>query len=308
MTYKYESILKTFEYSKANYQIISDFLLSGNMTNPNIMLKVDTITKGFKPNAKPRDWFRLNSTKSYISALINIKLEKNNSKLEKIIRHWIKTENIDKKVFSTEWVNNPLVKTTNSKVEIMSVHFELLQKSDDSKFIKLLKEFGLIKVKNGGKNRNGEALQGTWIHKDLSIKYAEWLDSKFAVWISQKIQELISDGVAWNEIRLITRLDYKPLTDAIAKYVIPKYAKMNKNYVYGRIANFINVKVMGQKAKDIRLEKGIEDDELTRDFFINKELKKIEEVQVFTEIVISHFQKHSFKEIETEIEKYQVKN
>jgi len=29
MTYKYKSVLKSFQYSKENYKIISDFLLSG---------------------------------------------------------------------------------------------------------------------------------------------------------------------------------------------------------------------------------------------------------------------------------------
>ncbi len=67
--------------------------------------------------------------------------------------------------------------------------------------------------------------KGTWIHRDLSIEYARWLDPEFSIWVSQKIQELISDGVAWNEIRDATRIDYKPLTQAIAKYIIRKVSK-----------------------------------------------------------------------------------
>ncbi len=33
---------------------------------------------------------------------------------------------------------------------------------------------------------------------------------------------------------------------------------MDENIVYGRIANFINLKVIGQKAREIREEKGID--------------------------------------------------
>ncbi len=49
---------------------------------------------------------------------------------------------------------------------------------------------------------------------------------------------------------------------------------MDENIVYGRIANFINLKVIGQKAREIREEKGIEPSELTRDFFTKGELDK----------------------------------
>jgi len=43
-----------------------------------------------------------------------------------------------------------------------------------------------------------------------------------------------------------------------------------KILVYGRIANFINLKVIGQKAKEIREEKGIEPSELTTRFFYKR--------------------------------------
>ncbi len=54
-------------------------------------------------------------------------------------------------------------------------------------------------------SKNGQSLQGTWIHRDLAIEYARWLDPEFSIWVSKKIQELISDGIAWNEIRDATK-------------------------------------------------------------------------------------------------------
>jgi prolipoprotein diacylglyceryltransferase len=83
---------------------------------------------------------------------------------------------------------------------------------------------------------------------------------------------------------------------------------MDKNIVYGRIANFINLKVIGQKAKEIREEKGIEPSELTRDFFTKKELDRIEKLQIFTEILISQFEIYTFKELEEKINLYKFKN
>jgi hypothetical protein len=106
---------------------------------------------------------------------------------------------------------------------------DILEKLSQKELIRLSKEIGLISVKKGGANRKGEALQGTWINRDLSVKYAEWLDPEFSIWISQKILELVNDGVSWNEIRAITKRDYKPLTDAIEKHMRPIYPRVNNS-------------------------------------------------------------------------------
>jgi len=45
--------LNILPISKESYKIISDFLLSGEKSNPNILLKVNEITNTFRPNAKP---------------------------------------------------------------------------------------------------------------------------------------------------------------------------------------------------------------------------------------------------------------
>ena len=74
MPYKYNSVLKTFEYSKENYQIISDFLLSGKITDPDILLNVTKITTKFRPSLKPKNWFELTGTTQFAKALIKIKI------------------------------------------------------------------------------------------------------------------------------------------------------------------------------------------------------------------------------------------
>jgi len=309
MAYKYDSALKHFTYSKESYKIISDFLLSGEKSNPDIKLKVNSITKFFKSSSKPLDWFRLSTTKAYISALINIKLENEDKKLERIIREWIQIENVDKTVFSTKVVNNHLCcdsdKTTffdNSR-NIFGVHLEMLKKSDDKKFIKLLKSIGMISVKKGNAELT-KSVSGTWINRDLAVKYAEWLDPKFSIWISQKILELVNDGVSWNEIRDTTKMDYKPLILAIEKYIMPLHPIMDENIIKGQIANYINLKVMGQKAKEIRANKKIKENELTRDYFKELELKRVEKVQIFAEMLISQFDIYDFKTLEEKISKF----
>jgi hypothetical protein len=284
MAYKYESILKSFEYSKENYQIISDFLLSGDITNPDILLNVTKISKEF--GKIPKNWFALPSTTSFIKALIQIKFENKDKLFLKAFKKFLKSEiSISRK--STNGKENQFV--------------DVLEELDYKQLQRLMKEIGMILVKKGGNNKS---LTGTWINRDLAVEYARWLDPKFSIWISQKILELVNDGVSWNEIRAITKMDYKPLTDAIQKNVIPKYSKMQENIVYGQIANYINLRVMGQKAKDIREAKNIADDELTRDYFKKLELKQIEKVQVFAEMLITQFEIYDFQTLEEKIMKF----
>ena len=48
---------------------------------------------------------------------------------------------------------------------------------------------GLIIVKQGG---NGE--QGTWMHEDVAIEFARWLNPVFAIWCNDRIKELLTKG------------------------------------------------------------------------------------------------------------------
>ena len=36
--------------------------------------------------------------------------------------------------------------------------------------------------------------QGTWMHRWVAIRYAQWLNPKFAIWVDSKIDELLRNG------------------------------------------------------------------------------------------------------------------
>lgn len=42
--------------------------------------------------------------------------------------------------------------------------------------------------------QGGTGIQGTWIHQKLAIRFAQWLKPDFAVWVDEKIEELITNG------------------------------------------------------------------------------------------------------------------
>lgn len=46
----------------------------------------------------------------------------------------------------------------------------------------------LIAVNHGGIN------QGTWMHEDVALVFAQWLSPKFYIWCNEKIKELLTTG------------------------------------------------------------------------------------------------------------------
>lgn len=49
---------------------------------------------------------------------------------------------------------------------------------------------GLVSVNQGGTN------QGTWMHEDVALMFAQWLSPDFYIWCNDRIKELARDGVA----------------------------------------------------------------------------------------------------------------
>lgn len=48
----------------------------------------------------------------------------------------------------------------------------------------------LVVVNQGGNN------QGTWLHEDLALIFAQWLSPQFYLWCNDRIKELLTTGVA----------------------------------------------------------------------------------------------------------------
>ncbi len=42
--------------------------------------------------------------------------------------------------------------------------------------------------------KGGNGIQGTWIHQKLAIRFAQWLNPDFAVWVDEQIETLLTTG------------------------------------------------------------------------------------------------------------------
>jgi hypothetical protein len=71
--------------------------------------------------------------------------------------------------------------------------------------------FGLARTSRGGK------APGTWFHPKLAVRFAQWLDMKFAVWCDLQIDGLIrGDLSTWRQVRQQSAVGYRGLCDALA--------------------------------------------------------------------------------------------
>lgn len=50
----------------------------------------------------------------------------------------------------------------------------------------------LVRVTKGG---NDKKLQGTWMHEDVALEFARWLNPALAIWCNDRIKELLKTGV-----------------------------------------------------------------------------------------------------------------
>ncbi|TXH43714.1 MAG: KilA-N domain-containing protein [Desulfurellales bacterium] len=56
-----------------------------------------------------------------------------------------------------------------------------------AKLLRLVKKTGLVLTRAGAPETGG----GTWMHPDLAVAFARWLDIRFSIWCDQQIKALI---------------------------------------------------------------------------------------------------------------------
>lgn len=60
---------------------------------------------------------------------------------------------------------------------------------------------GLVQVRQGGAPEE----QGTWLHEDLALVFAQWLSPQFYLWCNARVKELLTTGVAVNSLANASR-------------------------------------------------------------------------------------------------------
>lgn len=96
----------------------------------------------------------------------------------------------------------------------------------------------------------------TFAHKDIAIKFANWVSVEFELYLIKDYQRLKEQEYKKTERdvrRLIAKTNYKIHTDAIKQNLIPpELTTQQKSYVYADEADMLNVALFGQTAKERR--------------------------------------------------------
>lgn len=69
---------------------------------------------------------------------------------------------------------------------------------------------GLVTVNQGGNN------QGTWLHEDLALIFAQWLSPDFYLWCNDRIKELLQYGMTATQPTLEQMINNPDLVISLA--------------------------------------------------------------------------------------------
>lgn len=99
-------------------------------------------------------------------------------------------------------------------------------------------EKGYLKTKRGADG-------GTWLHPKLAVRFAQWLDPKFAVWCDVQIDNLIRGKDDWHKLRHQSASSFKVAND-ILKLVRECNGKETESHHYSNEARLINWALTGE--------------------------------------------------------------
>ena len=97
---------------------------------------------------------------------------------------------------------------------------------------------------------------GTFAHKDIALKFANWISVEFEMYMLLEYQHLQAKEqkeLTWNANRELAKINYRIHTSAISHNLIPpKLTKNQINYIYANEADVLNMAVFGVTAKEWR--------------------------------------------------------
>jgi len=110
----------------------------------------------------------------------------------------------------------------------------------------------------GIKPSRGKYSEGTFAHRDIALEFASWISAEVKLYIIKEFQRLKiqeSEQLEWQGKRLLTKLNYLIHTEAVKEYLVPiNLSSEQKNYVYAREADLLNVALFGRTAMEWKNE------------------------------------------------------
>lgn len=153
-------------------------------------------------------------------------------------------------------------------------------------YIGILKEevnCGVIPQLKKGKDffytKRGRYHSGTWLHNELFLEFASWVDVRFRREMHKLVKTLIIYSDQLKVDRLDTKFLYKELGKTVQEIYQPKQSLTGQKFTFINLANLINLKVLGYTAKQYRELHNVDKDKAIRDTLSDEVLEQIIEVE-----------------------------
>lgn len=173
-----------------------------------------------------------------------------NSRTDIVISNWLRNRNTIEFLGVWEQLNNPNFNT---------IEFDgIRSKTGLNTFFLSAKQWVTSTNAVGIKSKAGR-YGGTFAHTDIAFEFCSFISPVFKLYLVKEFQRLKeveaqTFNLEWNVKRLMSKANYKILTEAVREHLIPprlQYTKKEGPY-FASEADLINLALFGQTAKEWR--------------------------------------------------------
>lgn len=175
-----------------------------------------------------------------------------NERSDIVISNWLRNRNTVEFLGVWEQLNNP---------DFNTIEFDgIRSKTGLNTFFLSAKQWITSTNAIGMKSKAGR-YGGTFAHTDIAFEFCSFISPVFKLYLVKEFQRLKEEeaqslNLEWNVKRLMSKANYKILTEAVREHLIPprlQYTKKEGPY-FASEADLINLALFGITAKEWRLQ------------------------------------------------------
>jgi len=245
----------------------------------------------------------LGHTDDYICITDIAKAKNGKSKVDDIIKNWLRNRNTLEFLGTWELIYNTDFKPVefDGFIKNAGLHTFTLSVSE---WVTKTKAIGMY-VKKG-------KYGGTYAHRDIAFEFASSISPIFKLYLIkefQRLKKIENKNSEWNIKRLLTKNNYLIHTDSIKNYILPNSKCYDKSWIkYAEEADILNVIIFKTTASDWRkLNPNISKNLNIRDFATINELTILSNLETHnSELIKEGKTKEERFEILSKIANYQL--
>lgn len=198
-----------------------------------------------------------------------------------VVKNWLRQKNTIEYLGLWEKLYNP---------DFKGVEFDPLLKQAGSNAFTLSPSRWIESTNAIGIVSKSGRYGGTYAHKDIAFKFANWVSVEFELYLIKEIQRLKTEeknNEGWTAKRELARINYHIHTSAISRNLVPPKLTRNQiNYIYASEADVLNMALFGITAKEWR-EQNPDLDGNIRDYAQTKQLICLSNLETINSVLIN---------------------